>query len=78
MLVGVVGTLLLAWTGWASNTLLDHISRIIRVEMSAERIAIIDQKVDLLLMERGIPNPHPSPRTESTPKSVAKPERPTN
>lgn len=66
-LLGIVGTLVLAWVGWASTTLLAHSTSITKTETKIERLPVIEQKLDLLLEERGIRNPNPSPSNKKDP-----------
>jgi hypothetical protein len=65
-LISVLVMLFIAWGGWATTSTIDHGTRITRTETRLERLPIIEQKLDLLLQERGITNPSPSPPQNGT------------
>jgi hypothetical protein len=64
-LISLLVMLLIGWGGWATTSTLDHSTRIVRAETHLERVPVI--KLDLLLQERGIHNPSPSPPQNGIP-----------
>jgi len=58
-LLGVVATLMLAWSGWATNAILETTKEVVRTETRIERLPVIEQKLDLVMERLSVPNPSP-------------------